>query len=188
MRILLTNDDGINAPGLACMEKIARAFGGPEAEIWVVAPAFEQSGVGHCISYTHPTMILELGERRYAAEGSPADCVLAGIGDIIDKSLMEMAQKKIKNKAPAEGTQQLSRLPTAQVAEGLGPKLRAILAEQGITRFEQIANWSEADVERIDATLGRFAGRITRDQWVEQAKLLSAGDDTGFTAQFGQTQ
>ena len=72
--------------------------------------------------------------------------------------------------------------------KGLGPKLRAILAEQGITRFEQIANWSEADVERIDATLGRFAGRITRDQWVEQAKLLSAGDDTGFTAQFGQTQ
>ena len=48
-----------------------------------MAPAFEQSGVGHCISYVHPTMIAELGPRRYAAEGSPADCVLAGLYDVL---------------------------------------------------------------------------------------------------------
>jgi 5'-nucleotidase len=51
--------------------------------VWVVAPAFEQSGVGHAISYTHPTMIAELGPRRFAAEGSPADCVLAGLHDVM---------------------------------------------------------------------------------------------------------
>jgi 5'-nucleotidase len=79
MRILITNDDGINAPGLAVLEQIAAEIAGPDGEVWVVAPAFEQSGVGHCISYTHPTMIAELGPRRYAAEGSPADCVLAGL-------------------------------------------------------------------------------------------------------------
>lgn len=83
MRILVTNDDGINAPGLAVMEEIARAVAGPEGEVWVVAPAFEQSGVAHCISYTHPTMIAKLGPRRYAAEGSPADCVLAGLYDVL---------------------------------------------------------------------------------------------------------
>lgn len=83
MRILLTNDDGINAPGLAAMEAIARAVAGPEGEVWVVAPAFEQSGVAHMISYTHPTMIAELGPRRYAAEGSPADCVLAALSDVL---------------------------------------------------------------------------------------------------------
>ncbi|MEI4487170.1 5'/3'-nucleotidase SurE [Frigidibacter sp. MR17.14] len=83
MRILVTNDDGINAPGLAVLERIAAEIAGPEGEVWVVAPAFEQSGVGHCISYTHPTMIAELGPRRWAAEGSPADCVMAGVHDVL---------------------------------------------------------------------------------------------------------
>lgn len=83
MRILLTNDDGINAPGLKVLEKIAWELAGASGEVWVVAPAFEQSGVGHCISYTHPMMISQMGKHRFTAEGSPADCVLAGIGHIL---------------------------------------------------------------------------------------------------------
>lgn len=83
MRILITNDDGINAPGLRVMEEIAHEIAGPEGEVWTVAPAFEQSGVGHCISYTHPTMLIQLAERRFAAEGSPADCVLAGLHQVL---------------------------------------------------------------------------------------------------------
>lgn len=83
MRILITNDDGINAPGLEVLTGIAHEIAGPEGEVWTVAPAFEQSGVGHCISYTHPMMIARLDHRRYAAEGSPADCVLAGIYDVL---------------------------------------------------------------------------------------------------------
>ena len=83
MRILITNDDGINAPGLDVLTAIAEEIAGPGGEVWTVAPAFEQSGVAHCISYTHPMMILKLGPRRYAAEGSPADCVLAGLYDVL---------------------------------------------------------------------------------------------------------
>ncbi|MDV7269497.1 5'/3'-nucleotidase SurE [Thioclava sp. A2] len=83
MRILITNDDGINAPGLEVLTEIATDLAGPEGEVWTVAPAFEQSGVAHCISYTHPMMIARLGERRFAAEGSPADCVLAGLYDVM---------------------------------------------------------------------------------------------------------
>ena len=83
MRILITNDDGINAPGLEVLTRIAADIAGPQGEVWTVAPAFEQSGVAHCISYTHPMMIMKLSERRYAAEGSPADCVLAGIYDVL---------------------------------------------------------------------------------------------------------
>lgn len=79
MRILITNDDGISAPGLAVLDSIARQVAGPDGEVWCVAPAFEQSGVGHCISYTRPTMLSQLDSRRFAAEGSPADCVLAGL-------------------------------------------------------------------------------------------------------------
>ena len=83
MRILITNDDGINAPGLEVLTEIATAIAGPSGEVWTVAPAFEQSGVGHCISYTHPMMIAKLAPRRYAAEGSPADCVLAALYDVL---------------------------------------------------------------------------------------------------------
>ncbi|MFT7593279.1 MAG: 5'-nucleotidase [Paracoccaceae bacterium] len=83
MRILLTNDDGINAPGLEVLGAIAQDLAGPEGEIWTVAPAFEQSGVAHCISYTHPMMIAKMGDRRFAAEGSPADCVMAGLHDVM---------------------------------------------------------------------------------------------------------
>jgi predicted flap endonuclease-1-like 5' DNA nuclease len=70
--------------------------------------------------------------------------------------------------------------------KGLGPKIAALLGELGVTSFAQIANWSDADIADIDAKLGRFSGRITRDQWVAQAKLLAAGDDAGFAAQFGR--
>lgn len=84
MRILVTNDDGINAPGLKIAAAIAEEIAGPEGEVWIVAPAFEQSGVGHCISYTHPMMVARMGPRTYATEGSPADCVIAGIYDVLE--------------------------------------------------------------------------------------------------------
>jgi 5'-nucleotidase len=65
------------------LESIATEVAGPNGEVWTVAPAFEQSGVGHCISYTHPMMISQMGDRRFATEGSPADCVLAGLHDVM---------------------------------------------------------------------------------------------------------
>lgn len=71
--------------------------------------------------------------------------------------------------------------------KGLGPKLAATLGELGVTRFDQIAAWSDADIDRIDAQLGRFQGRIHRDDWVEQARLLAAGDTAGFESRFGAT-
>ena len=83
MRILITNDDGINAPGLQALYAIATELAGPDGQVVTVAPAFEQSGVGHSISYTRPMMIAELGPDRFAAEGSPADCVLAGLYDVM---------------------------------------------------------------------------------------------------------
>lgn len=70
--------------------------------------------------------------------------------------------------------------------KGLGPKLKTLLASLGVTRFDQIAGWSEEDVARIDAQLGAFAGRPTRDNWVEQAKLLNSGDTAGYEDRFGK--
>ncbi len=84
MRILITNDDGITAPGLEVLETLAEALAGPDGEVWVFAPAFEQSGVGHCMSYTRPFMVSRKGPRRFAVEGTPADCILAALGDGMD--------------------------------------------------------------------------------------------------------
>ncbi len=70
--------------------------------------------------------------------------------------------------------------------KGVGPKLVTLLGELGVSAYAQIAAWSDDDVERVDAQLGRFKGRITRDQWIEQAKLLAAGDEAAFTDQFGR--
>jgi 5'-nucleotidase len=83
MRILITNDDGISAPGLAVAEEIGAGLAGPDGEVWVVAPVFEQSGVSHCVSYIRPMRLERLGPRRWAVEGSPADCVLAGLFEIL---------------------------------------------------------------------------------------------------------
>jgi predicted flap endonuclease-1-like 5' DNA nuclease len=70
--------------------------------------------------------------------------------------------------------------------KGVGPKLKARLAELGVSSFAQIAAWSEADIAAVDAQLGTFAGRCTRDQWVAQAGFLASGDVAGYEAQFGK--
>ena len=83
MRILITNDDGINAPGMATLTTIAHEVAGPNGEVWTVAPAVERSGVGHCINYTTPSLLTKIADRRYALEGNPADCVLAALYDVM---------------------------------------------------------------------------------------------------------
>lgn len=70
--------------------------------------------------------------------------------------------------------------------KGVGPKLVALLQSLGVTQFAQIAAWTDADIDRIDAQLGTFAGRIRRDNWVDQAKFLAAGDTAGFEGKFGK--
>ena len=70
--------------------------------------------------------------------------------------------------------------------KGVGPKVAAMLSAMGVTRYDQIAAWTDDDVARYDAHLGTFKGRITRDQWIEQARLLAAGDRAGFEAKFGK--
>lgn len=72
------------------------------------------------------------------------------------------------------------------VIKGLGPKLAKLLNSLGVTSYSQIAAWDDAEIDRIDAQLDRFQGRIRRDSWVEQAKLLAAGDQAGFSDKFGQ--
>jgi len=73
MRILVTNDDGIHAPGLDVAETIARAL---SDDVWVVAPETEQSGASHSLTLAGPLRLRPVRERRYAVSGTPTDCVL----------------------------------------------------------------------------------------------------------------
>lgn len=75
IRILLTNDDGINAPGLRTLEKIANAL---SDDVWVVAPETEESGASRKLTLTQPLRLREIGPRRYAVQGTPTDSVLMG--------------------------------------------------------------------------------------------------------------
>lgn len=81
---------------------------------------------------------------------------------------------------PTGGADDLGRI------KGLGPKLQTLLPALGLTTFTQIAALSEADLADLDPQLGPFAGRPTRDGWVEQAQYLAAGDVAGFEARFGK--
>ncbi|MFP4891600.1 5'/3'-nucleotidase SurE [Paraburkholderia sp. EG304] len=75
-RVLLTNDDGIDAPGLAVLEAVAAELA---HEVWVVAPEHDQSGTSHSISLHSPLRVSRQGERRYGVTGTPGDCVVMGV-------------------------------------------------------------------------------------------------------------
>ncbi len=79
-RILITNDDGIAAPGLEILEQIAHELA---REVWVVAPEHDQSGISHAISLHDPVRMTERGPRRYAVLGTPGDCAVMAVGHLM---------------------------------------------------------------------------------------------------------
>ncbi len=80
MRILLTNDDGIHAPGLEVMKEIA---GELSDDVWVVAPETNQSGVSHSLTLHDPLRVRHISERQMAVAGTPTDCVLIGVLELL---------------------------------------------------------------------------------------------------------
>ncbi len=95
-RILLTNDDGIDAPGLQLLESIVGSF---SDDIWVIAPYREKSGTSHAISMHQPIRMLQQGEKRYAIFGTPADCVLMAYYQLMRDRPPEVVLSGINNGA-----------------------------------------------------------------------------------------
>jgi 5'-nucleotidase len=81
MRILVTNDDGYHAPGLAVLEAIAAQF---SDDVWVCAPSEEQSGAGHSLTLNRPVRLQKFGERRFAVTGTPTDSVMMALREVLD--------------------------------------------------------------------------------------------------------
>ena len=80
MRILITNDDGINAPGLGSLEKIAREIAD---DVWTVAPETDQSGLAHSLTLSHPLRLRKLKDQQFALTGTPTDCVIMGVRELM---------------------------------------------------------------------------------------------------------
>jgi len=116
--------------------------------------------------------------------GGIGEIVAAAAHDEIERSEAVKQAEEAAQASPAPGESQddddLTRI------KGVGPKLVTLLNSLGVTSYEQIAGWSEADIDRIDAQLGAFSGRARRDAWVEQAQLLASGDKAAYEAKFGK--
>lgn len=80
MRIVLTNDDGIHAPGLKTLEKIAATL---SRDVWVVAPETEQSGASHSLTLTRPLRVRKIGPKRFAVNGTPTDCAMMAVVEVM---------------------------------------------------------------------------------------------------------
>lgn len=114
----------------------------------------------------------------------------------IDTSRPTLAGEPIPAAAPFEAVPAsvVAEVPTEEspdtqsvsILKGLGPKIATRLGELGITRVDQLAWLDDAEAEQLDAQLGVFQGRMERDRWREQARLLAQGDRAGYEAQFGK--
>jgi len=143
-------------------------------------------------------------ERNQALIDAPSAAALAdsgpdimgGIGGIVAAAAhdeIERAEAAKEADVPAElASSTLSAGGTPGEGDdltrikGVGPKLVTLLNSLGVTRYAEIAEWSDEDLDRIDAQLGAFAGRARRDSWVEQARLLASGDTSAYEAKFGK--
>ncbi len=112
--------------------------------------------------------------KKVAAKPAPAEAALPEEPTVPPPTAAEPAA------APAT-----SGSDNLQLLKGVGPKLVVLLNGLGVTSFRQIADWTDADVARIDPQLGAFQGRIARDNIVDQAGYLARGDKAGFEAKYG---
>ena len=131
------------------------------------------------------------GTAREPVIPTPAAEILAGAG-IAAAAGAELEVEDAENKAAPDATPAPAPTPTTDGTDdltrikGVGPKLAALLHSLGVTSFAQVAAWDDAEIDRVDAQLGRFEGRIRRDDWRTQAQLLAAGDMAAYEARFGK--
>ena len=142
MRILVTNDDGIHAEGLACLERIAGAL---SDDIWVVAPEIEQSGASRALTLSIPLRVRKLDDRRFAVAGTPTDCVVLAVNDLMperpDLVLSGVTRgHHVGEDCSSSGT-------VAGALQGMAFGIRSIALSQSLERFHDTvrAHWETAE-------------------------------------------
>ena len=130
MRILLTNDDGINARGLKLLEAVARRL---SDDIWIVAPTEEQSGAGHSLTLTTPVRLRKHDERRFSVTGTPTDAVMLALAHIMKDSPPDVIMSGINRGANLAEDVTYSGTVSAAM-EGALAGVRSIALSQAYSR------------------------------------------------------
>ena len=143
MRILLTNDDGIHAPGLAALEKIARAL---TDDVWICAPEYEQSGASRALTLSDPIRVRKLEDRRFAVEGTPTDCVMMAVQQLIDGPAPDLVLSGVNRGQNIAEDVTLSGT-VAGAIEGMAHGIPSIALSQAMTYWhdEIVARWETAE-------------------------------------------
>jgi 5'-nucleotidase len=159
MRILVTNDDGINAMGIRVLEDLARQL---SDDIWVVAPAEEQSGAGHSLTLTRPIRVRKLGERRFAVQGTPTDSVMMALGLLIEGRRPDLVLSGV-NRGPNLAEDVTYSGTVSAAMEGTLAGVRSIALSQAMASYvvgrERFA--------AAEATGGDIIRRIIAADWGE---------------------
>lgn len=133
-----------------------------------------------------------LGRRQHVEITRPSldtldqSATLARIREPVSQPTNAELLEQLRTFSPPVSDQPVVNPDNLMELKGVGPRLAKTLYDMGIGHFSTIAAWTPEDIRRVDSVLGPFAGRIERDDWVGQAKLLAAGDIEGFTARFGK--
>lgn len=130
MRILITNDDGVNARGLKLLERIARQF---SDDIWIVAPTEEQSGAGHSLTLTTPVRLRRHDDRRFSVTGTPTDAVMLALAHVMKDSPPDVILSGINRGANLAEDVTYSGTVSAAM-EGALAGVRSIALSQGYSR------------------------------------------------------
>jgi len=143
VRILLTNDDGINAPGLKALETIARAL---SDDVWICAPEYEQSGASRALTLSDPIRVRKLDDRRFAVEGTPTDCVMMAVQQLIDGPAPDLVLSGVNRGQNLAEDVTLSGT-VAGAIEGMAHGIRSIALSQTMTFFHEeiVAHWETAE-------------------------------------------
>jgi 5'-nucleotidase len=143
-RILVTNDDGINAPGLKILEKVARSLSN---DVWVVAPELEQSGTGHSLTLRRPLQVRQIAARRFAVEGTPTDGVLLAVNRLIPGRQPDIVLSGI-NRGANLGEDVTYSGTIAAAMEATLLEIPAIALSQ--LRSGQMVHWHTAETHAAD--------------------------------------
>ena len=173
MRILLTNDDGVNARGLKLLEAVARQF---SDDIWIVAPTEEQSGAGHSLTLTTPVRLRRHDDRRFSVTGTPTDAVMLALAHVMKDSPPDVILSGINRGANLAEDVTYSGTVSAAM-EGALAGVRSIALSQAYSR-EGMGDTvpfaaAEAWAERVLGAASRFRRRA-RDADQRQLPGLAA--------------
>lgn len=143
MRILLTNDDGIAAEGLESLERIAAALSG---DVWICAPELEQSGAGRGITLSDPLRVRRLGEKRFAVSGTPTDCVVIAVNELMADHKPDLVLSGV-NRGHNIGEDVSYSGTVAGALQGMAMGIPSIALSQSLARFhdEVIPYWETAE-------------------------------------------